>query len=102
PKPVANGVGSMFERRRGVDLREATDGESNTLLVVETARAVPWTKPEDVAFVPERMPSGLGSRHPLGVNVGFADGTPRLLKYTIDLRTLYALLTRDGGEISGA
>jgi prepilin-type N-terminal cleavage/methylation domain-containing protein/prepilin-type processing-associated H-X9-DG protein len=45
---------------------------------------------------------GLYSFHPGGVQVAFADGSVQFLKETIDTKTLFALVTRDGGEILNA
>jgi len=45
---------------------------------------------------------GLSSYHPGGANVAFADGSVRFLKNTTNERTVWALGTRDGGEIVSA
>lgn len=42
------------------------------------------------------------SRHPGGVNIAFADGSARFLTNTIDLRTWWALGSRDGGDLLGS
>jgi prepilin-type processing-associated H-X9-DG protein len=42
---------------------------------------------------------GFKSFHPGGVNIGFADGSVRFLKQSINVRTYMALSTRAGGEI---
>ena len=42
---------------------------------------------------------GFKSFHPGGANIGFADGSVRFLKQTINVRTYMALSTRAGGEI---
>jgi prepilin-type N-terminal cleavage/methylation domain-containing protein/prepilin-type processing-associated H-X9-DG protein len=39
------------------------------------------------------------SNHPGGVNVGFADGSVRFIKDSINLPTWWALGSRDGGEV---
>ena len=39
-----------FEPTRRVDLREITDGTSNTILVLETDTLVPWTRPDDLRW----------------------------------------------------
>ena len=65
----------------GVPLREVTDGTANTLLVVEAATPVPWSKPDDIRFARASDPRlGIGSRHPGGLNALFADGAVRFLK----------------------
>jgi len=42
------------------------------------------------------------SNHPGGVNVGFADGSVRFVKDSVDLTTWWALGTRAGGEVVSA
>ncbi|OAI54196.1 hypothetical protein AYO44_15355 [Planctomycetaceae bacterium SCGC AG-212-F19] len=48
------GPGSIFEGPRGLTLKQISeaDGASMTLLVVEAAEVVPWTKPEDLTYAP--------------------------------------------------
>jgi hypothetical protein len=47
------GRGTAFEDLpRGIRLTDFPDGTANTLLVVEAANGVPWTKPEDLPFDP--------------------------------------------------
>jgi hypothetical protein len=81
-------------------LRDVTDGLSNTIAVVEASGevAVPWTKPEDLDIdaYPDAswMPAG-GSG---GTNIVMMDGSVRFLSALIDLETLRALFTKDGGE----
>src|SRR5207248_640470 len=40
----------VFRPRDSCRLDEVHDGKSRTLMVVEAARAVPWTKPEDLTW----------------------------------------------------
>jgi hypothetical protein len=48
------GPGTMFEGTAGIRMAQVTDGSSNTLLIVEAKRSIPWTKPDDIAFDPEK------------------------------------------------
>jgi prepilin-type processing-associated H-X9-DG protein len=83
-------------------LEDFTDGTSNTILVGETRRLVPWTKPEDLAFDLTIPLSGLGSHHGYhnnGFNVLLADGSVKFLKSSINRPTLTSLLTRNGNEV---
>jgi hypothetical protein len=79
-------------------LSQVTDGLSNTIAVVEARRelAVPWTKPEDfdIGDLQDHswMPPGSGT------NVALFDGSVRFLSTFIDLQTLRAMLTINGGE----
>jgi prepilin-type processing-associated H-X9-DG protein len=81
-----------------------TDGTSNTIMVVESKDAVPWTKPDDLKFDMEARPSlyGAGSAHPGGFNTTFADGSVRFLKNSIGLPVWKALITRASGEVISA
>ena len=98
---VLTGPGTLFEGEKGTQVREITDGTSNTLLVVEATRPVPWTKPEDLPAGPGQAIPAFGSIHPGGFQALFADGAVRFLKKTITPQALHALTTKDGGEIIG-
>jgi serine/threonine protein kinase/phage FluMu protein Com len=78
-----------------------TDGTSNTLLVVEAAKAVPWTKPADLPYDPGEPLPTLGGHFPEGFNAAMADGSVRLIKNSVAQSTLRAAITRNGGEIRG-
>jgi hypothetical protein len=99
PKPDLGSIGTMFEWARGVEIREVTDGTSNTVLIAETSRAIPWTQPDDPPFDRDGPLPQFGSGHPGGFHVIFADGTPRFIKSSIETHILKSLLTRDGGEV---
>jgi prepilin-type N-terminal cleavage/methylation domain-containing protein len=78
---------------------EFTDGTANTLLVVEAAEAVPWTKPDELPYSPKGPLPRLGSQ-PTSFQVLFADGSVRVLnRQSVDDNTLRALITPNGGEI---
>ena len=76
-------------------------GTSRTILVGETRRGVPWTKPEDLDLDMNVPLSGLGSDHGYhdnGLNALFADGSVRFLNSPIDPVLLGQILRRDGGK----
>ena len=78
-------------------IQDFSDGTTNTLLIGETRRCVPWTKPEDLPFNMSVPLSGLGSAHDrpdAGFNALFADGHARFIKNTVSASTLDAILTR--------
>jgi len=104
------GTRTLFDpsSREGTALAQITDGTSNTVAVVEARESVPWTKPdaeivvdvENVAnFVKDRPISKLGGHFPGGLNALFGDGSVRFLKESINLNTLRAIMTKDGGEV---
>ena len=99
---VFTGKSTVFDNDSGRKLASITDGAANTLMVVEAAKEVPWTKPEDLPFDAEakQLPK-LGGHFESGFHALLCDGSVRLLKHTIDIKTLKALITPDGGEVIG-
>jgi hypothetical protein len=83
----------------GRRLTDVTDGTSNTLMVVEAASAVPWTKPDDLVYDAKKPLPKLGGAFPEGFHAAFADGSVRLIGKDIDEKTLRALITVAGGEV---
>jgi hypothetical protein len=71
---VLVGRGTIFEGPQGAKVRDITDGTSNTLLIVEAKRNIPWTKPEDIAFDPDKPVPALGGFPPGLLAAVFADG----------------------------
>jgi prepilin-type processing-associated H-X9-DG protein len=98
------GNGALFEAAQDTNIANVLDGTSNTLMVVEAKEAVPWTKPDDLPFDPQKPGDlfGCGSPHPGGFNALFADGSVRFLKNSINAMVLRALITRAGGEVVAA
>jgi RNA polymerase sigma factor (sigma-70 family) len=102
------GPGALFEGSEGKTFQSVTDGISNTLFVVEAAKPVPWTKPEDVKFdITQTKVSVLpllGGQFDGGFHAVFADGgTSVFIKKSISPAALRALITPSGGEpITGA
>jgi hypothetical protein len=104
------GPGTAFERE-GLTFADFTDGLPETLLVVEAAEPVLWSKPEDLEYAPDKPLQPLGGfvSKPVkvvGWEVGrrrgtlavFADANYRFIPDTTDEQTLRALITRNGGE----
>ncbi|HUY35791.1 MAG TPA: M56 family metallopeptidase [Pirellulales bacterium] len=83
----------------GAKLADITDGTSNTILVVEAKRDIPWTKPEDIAYDPAKPLPKFGGRHPGGFLISFADGSVRMITERIDEMTMRALITKAGNEV---
>jgi prepilin-type processing-associated H-X9-DG protein len=95
---------SMFTGEpEGVSFSSATDGSGSTLVLVEAAKPVPWTKPEELSLKSSDAMLGTGSKHPGGFNAAMADGSIRFIKtsgsYVTSPQDLRALATRNGQEI---
>jgi RNA polymerase sigma factor (sigma-70 family) len=96
------GKGAAFEGKKGMRLpKDFPDGTSNTILFVEAAKAVPWTKPVDLSYDPKKPLPKLGGMFKEGFNVTLADAGGRFLKRSISTKTLRAAITRNGGERLG-
>jgi hypothetical protein len=67
-------------------------------MVVEAGDPVPWTKPDDLVFDPEKPLPKLGGEFPDIFNAAFCDGSVHEVTKKIDDKTLRALITRNGGE----
>jgi prepilin-type processing-associated H-X9-DG protein len=74
PETDPTSANTPFEPARGIDIREITDGASNTVLVIGTDRLVPWTKPDDLRWSRGAPLPHLASPHDGGAHVLFADG----------------------------
>lgn len=100
---VPYGKDLVFEGQKGGSIRDITDGSSNTIMAVEAAdeAAVIWTKPDDLNFDPKKPLQGLIGPDPRGFMAAFADGSVRFIAKTINVETLLALFTRNGGEVVG-
>jgi hypothetical protein len=97
---VVVGKGAAFENEQLLHFspRHFPDGYSNTILIVEAAEAVPWTKPDELLYDPDKPLPKLGGRFRTGFLAGMADGTVRLIPYNTLEKVLRALITRNGGE----
>jgi hypothetical protein len=96
------GPGAAFEERQPTRLADFTDGAANTLLIVEAAEAVPWTKPEDLTYDAAKPLPPLGSLLQRGFLAALADGSVRFIdRRAISETLLRALITRNGGELLG-
>ncbi|MGC1272647.1 MAG: DUF1559 domain-containing protein [Planctomycetaceae bacterium] len=90
---------------KGPGFPQITDGTSNTLMVVEAKRDVPWTKPEDIPFDPakvdELIKNDLGGNHTGGFLALFCDGAVRFIATSVDRDVFKGLVTPAGGEAIG-
>ncbi|QJW97065.1 DUF1559 family PulG-like putative transporter [Frigoriglobus tundricola] len=82
------------------------DGTSNTIMIVEAADPVIWTKPDDVMFPAKELPKDFrkkfGGQFPGGFHVAMWDGSVRFVSDQVTDRTLGHALTPAGVEVLGA
>ena len=96
---VLVGPGTAFDPKvERMTFGRIADGTSNTLMIVEAKRKVPWTKPEDIPFDPGKPPPKLGGWFREGFNAAFCDASVRLLPYDIPARTLRLLIQCNDGQ----
>ena len=65
------------------------------MLVLESAKGVPWTKPDELTFDPAAalLLMGAGSPHRGGFHAAFADAAVRFLKNTVNLNAFRSMIT---------
>jgi RNA polymerase sigma factor (sigma-70 family) len=90
------GPGAFCEGDLGTNFESITGGTANTLMVVEAAKPVPWTKPEDLSFDKDKPLPKLGGQFERGFHAAFADGSVLFISKTINDKLLRALITRIG------
>ena len=98
---VPTGQGTIFPAPDdAMTLAHVSDGCSKTILLVEAeaAKAVPWTKPEDLAVDLDKPHDGLKNARPTGFVAAFADGHVQLIPKDVAAKVLAAAFTRSGDE----
>jgi hypothetical protein len=88
------GKGCAFEGSRGVSLEDFPNGRGKTILVIEAAEAVPWTKPDELSYAPNQPLPRLGGQFSSGAYAAFADGSLQMLYNGDDEQELRAMITR--------
>jgi hypothetical protein len=98
---VLVGQGTAFEPGpggAGRSLREFTDGTAVTILFVQAAEPVEWTKPADLVYDPKGPLPRLRDSSAPTIDVALADGTVAELRRGMPEAALRAMMTRNGGE----
>ena len=91
----------IFVPGQRVTMVGITDGTSNTIMVVEAAKGMPWTKPDDIPFDNGKLVPRLGGVFKEGFNAAMCDGSVRFIKNSISEQTLRSAVTIAGGEVLG-
>ena len=99
------GPGTAFEPLKGskkMGFPDMIDGAGNTVAFVEGGEAVPWTKPEDLPYAPDKPLPRLGGLFDDGFHFVLLDASACFLMTGSDRAALdaqiRALITRAGGE----
>lgn len=95
---VFTGPGTVFEDAQGVPSSEIRDGMSETVAIVEAAKPVLWTKPEDLPYAPGEPLPQLGALSGDGFFALFCNFEVRFVKRGVSETKLRAVITRDGHE----
>jgi RNA polymerase sigma factor (sigma-70 family) len=91
------GTGAVWQPRHSLRLIDILDGTSNTILLVEAAAAVPWTKPEDLPYVTDQALPKFGGLFGGDFHALFADGAVKFLSAKGDEEQLrLAIMPADG------
>jgi hypothetical protein len=101
PKDSKEAVRPFFqEGERGPRFAQVTDGLANTILIVEAGEAVPWYKPDVLAYDGKLPLPPLGAKDADKFLAVMGDGSVRVFRPSkLGEKTLRALVTINGGEI---
>ena len=94
-----DGPGAMFDGEAATKISDVLDGLSATLMVVEAKRKIPWTKPEDIPYDPEKPLPKFGGIYKGGYHALFADGSVHWLRDSIKEKKMRDLINRDEGNV---
>lgn len=90
----------LVEGQRGGSFAQITDGTSNTFMIVEAGEAVPWYKPDVLAYDGKLPLPQLGDKSADRFIVAMGDGSVRVLRPSkVGETTLRAFITISGGEV---
>jgi prepilin-type processing-associated H-X9-DG protein len=93
-----SGDGALLNPKKKLKFADVKDKLSNTIMVLEAATPVSWSKPEDLEFDANKELPKFGTMFKGDFNALFADGSVRYIKKDTDPMTLKALITVAGGE----
>jgi hypothetical protein len=95
------GKGAFFDGKQGLRFADFTDGLSNTIMIAEASKAVPWSKPEDIPFDPAKPLPKLGRAEAHGFLTSLCDGSVHFISEKVTPETLRNAITRNDGNPLG-
>lgn len=98
PEKTNGAIFNAEPAARGPAFGMILDGLSNTILIVESAKTVPWTKPDEILYDPSGPPLQVSDINPQGFNVVMADCTVRFIPPNLPSDALKAFITRGASD----
>jgi hypothetical protein len=95
---VLTGQDTVFDGKEGTEILQIKDGMSNTILVVEAQRDIPWTKPEDIPYAADKPLPKFGGHYPDGFQALLCNGSVRFIPAKLNEKTMRSLFTKGAGE----
>jgi hypothetical protein len=92
------GRGTIFDGKEGIKIQDVTDGTSKTLMIVEAKREIPWTKPADIPFDPDKPVPEIGGFVKGHFTAACADGACCVFPFDgfKDNQLKWAMMRNDG------
>jgi hypothetical protein len=92
------GKGTIFEGKEGIPIRDITDGTSNTLMFVDAKLDIPWTKPADIPFDPDKPVPQFGGFVKGHFTAACGDGSCHIFRFEDfkDRALKWAIMRNDG------
>jgi len=89
-----DGPGALFDGEEGPEILGRVYVANPTFMVVEAAKPVFWTKPEDLPYDEGRPLPKFGGQFEGGFYAAYTDGWPRFVGREVAPETLLALISR--------
>jgi hypothetical protein len=96
------GGGAGFEICDALRFKDIKDGTGKTIMIVEAAESVPWTKPDELVYDPNAPLPELGASSTKSYFIAaFFDGHVQILWKPLAAQTVRALITRAADDDTG-